>query len=299
MLGKRPRLLIALLGAASITTAGMGWMFYRNYPLFSTAQTERHSLSPLRSAQQNTQQTRQAPLELDNITTFTTGTLASNPLITAPPEPTLDNNFRELITPPGSARVEPALDPRALRALMDRGVVTFASAATNMQRKKGAELIQTSALLGFTPARRLLVRNYSQYEPVRQVVPAADVIRYAADIFATSAIDADSKEIFLTLSQYFAGREQLEFFVTNLLEGFRGDARPQLSYRIDTLLEELARAPGACLTIARTVLPMKEVPVDECSPEVSGALRKFIEVRKPIDREADSKQRGLKMLSPN
>ena len=50
---------------------------------------------------------------------------------------------------------------------------------------------------------------------------------------------------------------------TEILEFMRGDSRPQLIHRIDTLLDLLARVPGACGALAapgtgrRQGLPIK------------------------------------------
>ena len=110
----------------------------------------------------------------------------------------------------------------------------FATAADDKNRQRGAELIQTAALLGFSPARSLITRNYSQYEPVRRVVPALDVVSYTLDFFSGPEVDSDAfKPIFIALGEQFARERQIEFFALHLLEGLRGDSRPQLSHRID------------------------------------------------------------------
>jgi hypothetical protein len=61
------------------------------------------------------------------------------------------------------------------------------------------------------------------------------------DVTATSE---DSKQIFLALGHHFAPQGQLDLSATQILGSLRGDPRPQLGYRIDTLLDLLARVPG-------------------------------------------------------
>jgi len=52
---------------------------------------------------------------------------------------------------------------------------------------------------------------------------------------------AVSPSILLALGQHFALHGQVDLFATQILISLRGDSRPQLGYRIDTLLDLLAR----------------------------------------------------------
>jgi hypothetical protein len=107
------------------------------------------------------------------------------------------------------------------------------------------------------------------------------------------AASEDSKQIFLALGQHFALQGQVDLFATQILISLRGDSRPQLGYRIDTLLDLLARVPGACGALARLVGAGPADP--ECS--FSENLRKHIETTAPAPEEEDSKRRGLFMLN--
>jgi hypothetical protein len=175
-------------------------------------------------------------------------------------------------------------------------VVEYASAKTDGDRAEGAHLIHIAALVGYPPARNLLARNYPLSEAVRSVVPAKDVIRYALgpvmDVVATSE---DSKQIFLALGQHFALQGQLDLFATQILGSLRGDPRPQLGYRIDTLLDLLTRVPGACGALARLLPGAGKVADQECL--FSENLRKYIETTRPSAAEEESKHRGLLMLN--
>jgi hypothetical protein len=228
---------------------------------------------------------------------FVAAPFTSMPLIAAPLESVLGNGFRELIKlPPGSRQDAPPLDPRKLRSLMDRGVVIYAKSADAKAQQKGAELIETAALLGFSPARRLIARNYSISEPIRRAVPARDVISYAIDFFAGAEIDSeDTKGIFVALAERFAQEGQIDFFATHLLDGLRGDSRPQLSHRVDIMMDLFARVRGACLAVSRVVSQPQSAD-GACSVALGEDLRRFIGSGRPIDREADLRRRGLAML---
>src|SRR5207249_5981496 len=128
-----------------------------------------------------------------------------------------------------------------------------------------ASLIQIAALVGFPPARELLARNYPQSAPVRSVVPANDVVRYALDFFtdAANATD-DSQRVFFALARHFSFEGELDLFETHLLNSLRGDSRPQLSHRIDILLEELGRVRGACMMLARFISAPGEISEQNC-----------------------------------
>ena len=113
------------------------------------------------------------------------------------------------------------------------------------------------------------------------------------DVAATSE---DSKQIFLVLGQHFALRGELDLFASQILDSLRGDSRPRLSHRVDTLLDLLARVPGACGALARLVPGAGKAADQECW--FSENLRKFIETTRPSAAdEEESKRRGLLMLN--
>ena len=229
---------------------------------------------------------------------FSSAPLTSLSAMTTPVGPDPDASYRQLIAlPHDTAREAPHIDPRRMRTIVDRGVVRYASAKTDGDRAQGARLIQTAALVGFSPARGIIARNYPQSEAVRSVVPANDVIRYAlGPVMDVAAMSEESKQIFLALGQHFARQRQLDLFATQILNSLRGDSRPQLSYRIDTLLDLLARVPGTCAALARRIPGAGEVADEECSFREN--LRKYIETTAPApDEEEESRRRGLLMLN--
>src|SRR5262249_9480475 len=109
-----------------------------------------------------------------------------------------------------------------------------------------------------------------------------------------AATGEDSKQIFLALGQHFALHGQVDLCATQILISLRGDSRPQLGYRIDTLLDLLARVTGACGALARLIAGDGETADRECS--FGQNLRKHIETTAPVREEEESKRRGLLML---
>src|SRR5262249_17931056 len=248
--------------------------------------------------QQATGATAQVPVGggLDAIT-LSALPLSSIAAISPSVDPDPDASFRALIAPPaGPPPAETPVDPRMLRKIVDRGVVTFASSRTDADRAKGARLIQIAALVGFPPARGLLARNYPQSEAVRAAVPANDVIRYALDFFNDpAAANDDSARLLSVLAEHFSRRGDLDAFATQLLASLRRDARPHLSHRIDLLLEALAGVPGSCATLARLLAAPPEQP--ECSAPLAAGLQRYVETTATARADEEARQRGLQLLS--
>jgi hypothetical protein len=228
---------------------------------------------------------------------FSITPLTSLPAITSPVDPDPVATFRQLIALPSKPTGKAHIDPRKMRILFDRGVATYASARTDGDRTTAAHLISAAALVGFSPARDLVARNYPQSEAVRAVVPASDAIRYAlTPIMDVTMTSDESKQIFIALEEHFALRRQLDLFATQILHSMRGDSRPQLGHRIDTLLDLLARVPATCGALARLISTADQVVDRECS--FAAQLQKYIETTTPApEEEEESKRRGLLLLS--
>jgi hypothetical protein len=294
-----PPLILFAVVLAPLLVASLFWAFYRDHTS-SAAPAKAVTADQPSSSLSKSQQTAAIHETLSNAERaimFSIAPLTSLSAMVTPVDPDPVASFRQLIAlPAGSTREAPRIDPRRIRAMVDRGVVEYASAKTDADRTRGAHLIQTAALVGYPPARDLLARNYPQSEVVRSVVPARDVIRYALgpvmDVVATSD---DSKQIFLALGQRFALQGQLDLFATQILDLLRGDSRPQLIYRVDTLLDLLARVPGACGALARLLPDAGKTADQECL--FSENLRKYIETTRPSAAEEESKRRGLLMLN--
>jgi hypothetical protein len=285
---------------APLLVASLFWAFYR-YHVSSAAPVEGVTTAQSSASPSQPQQAAAIDERLSNAERaimFSIAPLTSLSAVVTPVDPDPVASFRQLIAlPPGSSREAPRIDPRRIRSILDRGVVEYASAKTDGDRARGARLIQTAALVGYPPARDLLTRNYPQSEAVRSVVSAKDVVRYAlGPVMHLAAPSEDSKQILLALGQHFALQGELDLFATQILDSLRGDSRPQLIPRVDTLLDLLAHVPGACGALARLVPGAGKAADQECL--FSENLRKFIETTLPSAAdEEESKRRGLLMLN--
>jgi hypothetical protein len=294
-----PPLILLAVVLVPLLVASLFWAFYRYHTSSAAPAKEvtaaQSSSSPSKSQHALIDETLS---NAERAIMFSMAPLTSLSAVITPVDPDPVASFRQLIAlPPGTMREAPRIDTRKIRTIVDRGVVEYASAKTDGDRARGARSIQTAALVGYPPARDLLARNYPQSEAVRSVVPTKDVIRYAlGPVMDVTATSEDSKQIFLALGQHFALQGELDLFATQILDLLRGDSRPQLTYRVDTLLDLLARVPGACGALARRLLPGPGKAADqECS--LSENLLKFIETTRPSATEEDSKRRGLLMLN--
>src|SRR5262245_18704818 len=294
-----PTLILLAVVLAPLLVASLFWGLYRHQT--SSAAPAKAVTSDQSPSSPKSQQIAAIDETLSNAgraIMFSMAPLTSLSAVITPVDPDPVASFRQLIAlPPGSTREPPRIDPRKVRAIVDRGVVEYASARTDGDRARGARLIQTAALVGYPPARNLLARNYPQSEAVRSVVPAMDVIRYAlGPVMDVAATSEDSKQIFLALGQQFALQGELDLFASQVLDSLRGDSRPQLIHRVDTLLDLLARVPGACGALARLLPGADKAADQECL--FSENLRKVIETARPSTaQEEESKRRGLLMLN--
>ena len=302
MPGERKHLLTLIGFAVILAPILVGYLFWAAYRYHASSAAPSKPVTAARSSTSPSIAT--VPIsapggsDAQSAIMFSIAPLTSLSAITMPVDPDPVASFRQLIAlPPDTARGAPNIDPRKLRTMLDRGVVTFASATNDGDRVRGASLIQTAALVGFPPARGLLVRNFPQSEAVRSVVSANDVIRYALALLMDGVASEDSKGSFLALGQHFALHGQLDLFATQLLTSLRGDSRPQLYHRLDTLLDLLERVPRSCASLSRLLPGAGGASEPECSLSLSEKLRKHVETTTPAHEEEEGKRRGLFMLN--
>jgi hypothetical protein len=179
------------------------------------------------------------------------------------------------------------LDPRRLRRIMDMGVVTYGSAAGEQQKTKGAKLLQVSALLGFAPARRLVLHNYPRAPTVREVVSASDAVRYAIGLLAD---DPAAKGELVALGRFLAGGEGRRF-ATGVTEALRADPRYRGANELEALLAALAQIPRACGEIA-AVLGNQSNGL-ACGPTLLRELLQFVQASEPADAADDERRRAF------
>ena len=302
MPGERNHLLTLIGFAVILAPILVGYLFWAAYRYHASSAAPSKPVTAARSSTSPSIAT--VPIgapggsDAQSAIMFSIAQLTSLSAITMPVDPDPVASFRQLIAlPPDTARGAPNIDPRKLRTMLDRGVVTFASATNDGDRVRGASLIQNAALVGFPPARELLVRNFPQSEAVRSVVSANDVIRYSLALLMDGVASEDSKGSFLALGQHFALHGQLDLFATQLLTSLRGDSRPQLYHRLDTLLDLLERVPRSCASLSRLLPGAGGASEPECSLSLSEKLSKHVETTTPAHVEEEGKRRGLFMLN--
>jgi hypothetical protein len=279
----------------------LGGMLYRSQ--YFSAPSAKPAAPKLASASvtppPSPRSTQQSPNDGRDLFLLSKAPLVSSPAFWAAVDPDPDASFRRLITPPPQpAQPLPHVDPRKLRTILDRGVVTYAAAANDADRTKGASLIQMVALLGYPQARELLARNYPSSAAVRSVVPADDAIRYALGfLMEPASAEEEAKQLLLVLARHFSLKGELDLFATQLINFLRADRHSKLEQRIDTLFELLPRVRGSCVALA-SVVTAKGDPLDrECSSALAERLRRHVEVAAPIGQEEESRRRGLVLLS--
>ena len=190
-------------------------------------------------------------------------------------------------------------DPKAIRALAERGLAAYGAAANDALRAEGVRLVQTAALLGDGPARGRLARDYPRSPQVYSVVPARDAIRYTLDDYsAGNASASDRNQPLVALAVFFAEREQLATFAATVVEAIADDPRLQSPATLDALLGSLAHVRGSCRAIAGVVVAA-HLPAVECprslKTSVLAHVRQAGRSGRP-GREDDARRRGLEML---
>jgi hypothetical protein len=202
----------------------------------------------------------------------------------------------------GGAPAEPAALPnaRTLRRMMDLGVAHYATGADNSVRAKGVSLVLLAALLGFAPARELVVRNYPRSSVVQSVVPMQDAVRFAIDLVAADATKGDSaqpaEEPAIALASYFARRGELLSLAKHVVDAIADDKRVQTDERIARLFAIFVRVPGTCTGLKRAISQDRTIDQNECSKDLQAALLRTVRSRGPIGLEAEGRNRALQML---
>jgi len=160
-------------------------------------------------------------------------------------------------------------------------------------------LIQTAALLGFLPARNLLVRTI--LNKVRARPPGRSGARTSSAMRPRSSCRPERfrrtpKPCSRPWHRHFCGLRTKMSVPRPTLESLRGDARLQTSYRIDTLLEILVRVRGACARWRHLVGEHRTNGHDARMPRQSAAAPDR-EQQKPVDRETIQSGRGFAWLN--
>ncbi len=187
-------------------------------------------------------------------------------------------------------------DPQAIRALAQRGLAVYATAANDEQRAAGLRLVQIAALVGDGLARQRLAQDFPRSAAVRSAVPVKDAVRYALhDYAAGSASPNDRNQPFVALAAFFAGRDELQTFAIAVVEAIAEEPRLQAPASLDALLGSLAHVRGSCRAIAGVVEGAR-VQAVECPRSLKTSLLAHVRRAGRSGREDDARRRGLQML---
>jgi hypothetical protein len=201
---------------------------------------------------------------------------------------------------PAPPQTEPALqgvDPRRLRASFQRGIAAMQSGYSDSAINEGAGLVSMAAVLGYEPARATITREYPRSFVIRSAASSAEAVRYSLDPLLILGPQSESGRTFLVLlASYFSGRHELPVYATDLLATLSDDRRLQTEDRLKSLLELLARVPGACTGLSQAVVKARIVTGPECSPSLQLQIENFIRVTTPVGLEARSRRQAMQLL---
>jgi hypothetical protein len=202
----------------------------------------------------------------------------------ATPTPSASQSSAAASAPPETALpappTDPALsDPRRLGAIFQRGITAIETSNDDEAKREGARLVKAAAVLGYQPARFLIARDFPRSQLIRSVVASSEAVRYSLDPLFIPGPQSESNRAFLALmASYFSGRHELEAYATDLLSALRDDRRLQTEDRLQSLLTQLMRVPGACTALARAVVKARFATGPECSSKLQLQLENFFRV---------------------
>jgi hypothetical protein len=204
----------------------------------------------------------------------------------------------KLITPapPQTPLALQGVDPRRLRASFQRGVTAMRSDAAD-QSATGARLVSVAAILGYQPARLLIVQRYPSSAILRSTVSSAEAVRYSFDpLLLPSAQSEGNRNSLVLLTAYFSGRQALVDYASDVLAVLGDDKRLQTSERLQILLNLLARVRGTCTAITVTIAKARTMTGPECSPALQLQIENYLHVIPPPGRETESRREALRLL---
>src|SRR5262245_30366806 len=141
-----PTLLSLAVVLAVLLVASLFWALHR-YHTSSTVPAKGMTAS----SSQQTAPTDERLINAERAIMFSIAPLRSLSAIMTPADPDPVGSFRQLIALPGATREAPRMSTRRIRMIVDHGVVEYASAKTDENRARGAQLIHIAALVGYPP----------------------------------------------------------------------------------------------------------------------------------------------------
>jgi hypothetical protein len=216
---------------------------------------------------------------------------SQKPEATSPGETANPSNGVAL--PAATAQELKALNPRKLMQITSLGVAKLGSAKNRPDKLAGASLLQSAALLGYMPARTLLVGNYPKLDIVRTAVPAFDVVRYAVDLFTSDP--TGNQSLLLQTAGYFSAHGNLAGFFKLLMGALRVDERYQTPAQIEPLFAVLLTVPGACNAVHELIL--SAAVENNCAQLTPDAVLSYVAVQTPaVMQENDDRSRAAALL---
>jgi hypothetical protein len=188
------------------------------------------------------------------------------------------------------------VDPRRLRRIMDLGVTRYASATDDGGKSKGVSLVQLAALLGYPPARQLVVRNYPRSPAVRSTVPAQDAVRFAVDLLAREGAFDENAELVIALGNYFSRRGEVLIFGRHIVDAIAHDDRLRASDGLAKLFSVFARVPGVCTGIKRAISADLRIDQD-CSNSLIEELLDYARLKAEVGIDAEARVRAMRLLA--
>ncbi len=207
--------------------------------------------------------------------------------------PTASSQSGQVRAPESTGR---GVDPRKLRRIMDLGVTRYASATDDGGKSKGVSLVQLAALLGYPPARQLVVRNYPRSPSVRSTVPAQDAVRFAVDLLARQGAFDENAELVIALGNYFSRRGEVLIFGRHIVDAIADDDRLRASAALAKLFSVFARVPGVCTGIKRAISADFHIDQD-CSNSLIEELVDYARLKAELGIDAQARVRAMRLLA--
>lgn len=180
---------------------------------------------------------------------------------------------------------------------MDRGVLQYASESDMPGKTKGAALVHLSAVLGYAPARELVVRNYPHSEAVRNAAPEKDAVRFAVALLAEDgAPSRETAELAVALGSYFSRRGEALRFARDLVDAISDQDRLQSADGIAMLGSIFGRVRGVCMGIKRVISTESAIDEDECTEPLRERLLEHVRSKRGAGIDADARQRAMLLL---
>ncbi len=203
-----------------------------------------------------------------------------------------------LMIPPPPQTAATLIDPRRLAVNFKRGVAAIESDYDDATKSAGAKLVSVAAILGYEPARIVIVRSYPRSQIIRSTASSVEAVRYSLDLLIIPGQRSQSNRIFVSLlAAYLAGRHEHDNYARDLLTVLSDDQRLQAKDSLEALMTQLSRVSGACTALSRAVNKTRTVG-GECASNLPLQIQDYLSHSQPAGLEAGSRRQALLTLLP-